>query len=132
MKKFIASTLALVAAFSVAAPTFAQQAYERLEGESAMQMASRIGACDSAGIRTARFSDAGGLLKVGCVGGLGAGAAAGAGAAGAGGAGTAAAGGLVGGLGVAGTVALSVAAVAGVAAAASSGGSSTTSTTGTN
>ena len=118
MKKFTASALALVAGLSISAPALAQQTFERQGGESATQMANRIGACGGAGITSARFTGAGSVLRVTCAGGAGNTD-------------------LTGGLGAGAAVAGGVALVA-IAAAAIGGGSgtssttSTTSTTGTN
>lgn len=68
--------MALVAALSTASPTLAQQTltqqtFARESGETAMQMASRIGACDQAGISRAVFTEGGSILRVTCVGGVG-------------------------------------------------------------
>jgi hypothetical protein len=71
MKRFTTYATTLAAGLALGAPAFAQQTFERLDGESAMQMASRIGACDDAGIASARFTDAENILRVSCVGAVG-------------------------------------------------------------
>jgi hypothetical protein len=116
MTKFGSLLLASAVAAVSALPATSQQAFARLAGESATEMAQRIGACQGgAGIASANFENDGALLRVTCAGGAFA-------------PGAGAGGGLAGGLG-AGAIAAGVVAVAGIAAAASGGGSSSTTTT---
>lgn len=108
MKKFGTIALASVIAVSSAVSVAAQATAVRQGNETALQMANRIGACDtSGGITSAAYTDAGSMLRVTCVGG-----------------------GLSGGLSTGGAIALGVVTVALIAAAAS-GGSSGSSTSGT-
>ena len=104
MKKITVSTLAVVAALATSVPVTAQETATRLEGESAMEMAARLGLCGGSSITSARFVDAGATLEARC--------AAGAAVDNAG----------AGGLGTGGTIAagLGIAAVIGVVAASSS------------
>jgi hypothetical protein len=126
MTKFGTLLLASAVAAASALPAVSQQAFERLAGESAIDMAKRIGACQGgSGVGSANFENNGALLRVTCAGGAFA-PAAGAGGAVAPGVGAGA--GLAGGLG-AGAIAAGAVAVAGIAAAASGGGSSSTTTT---
>ena len=115
MKNVAVSILALAAGLSMATPSFAQETYARLADENAINMASRIGACDQAGIQTARFTDAGSILRVRCVGGMG---------------GADLSGGLGTGAAIAGGVA--VVAIAAIASDGSSSSTTTTSASGTN
>lgn len=105
MKKISVSTLALVVALGSAMPTLAQQTETRIEGETALQMATRLGLCGDAGVRSAQFVDGGTSLQANCVSRV---------------AGTTGDGG--GGLGAGGLVAtgVGIAAVIGIAAASSS------------
>lgn len=111
MTKFGSIFLAAVVGISSSLPAAAQQAFERVGSETALEMATRIGACaDGSGISSAEFVGGGSELRVVCLGGAG--------------------GELSGGLSTAAAVAGGVIVIAVIAAAASGGGSS--STTGTN
>jgi len=114
MTKFGTLFMAAIVGISASVPASAQQAFERVGNETAVQMATRIGACaDGTGISSARFTDGGSILRVNCVAGAG--------------------GDLSGGLTTGAAVAGGVVAIAVIAAAVSGGGSSsTTATTGTN
>lgn len=107
MKKFGTIIFAAIIGASSIFPVAADAA-ERLPGETALEMANRINACNGAGVLGAQFTDGGSLLEVTCRGGAA----------------------LSGGLGTAGAVALGVVVVAVIAAAASGGGSSSTTSTG--
>ncbi|MBE0454311.1 hypothetical protein [Roseovarius autotrophicus] len=111
MIKFGTLALAAILGISSSLPVVAQQAFARQGSETALEMASRIGACgNGASIASANFAQGGSLLEVRCAAGTG--------------------GDLSGGLGSAGAVAAGVVGIAIIAAAASGGGSS--SSTGTN
>lgn len=104
MKKFTVSSLAMVVALGTAMPILAQETATRIEGETALQMATRLGLCGDAGVRSAQFVDGATSLQANCVSRV-----AGAGTGG-------------GGLGAGGLVAagVGIAAVIGVASASSS------------
>lgn len=66
MKKITVSAMAMIIALGSALPGIAQQTETRLEGETAMQMATRVGACDRARITDAEFVNGGTALSVTC------------------------------------------------------------------
>ena len=111
MKRITVPTLAFAVALGSAMPVAAQQTVTRLEGESAMQMAERLGRCSDSEIASAEFLEDGSALRlrVTC-------------ASSSAGINTAAG---AGGLGTGGAIAagLGIAAVLGVAAASSSSSS---------
>jgi hypothetical protein len=114
MTKFGTIILATIFGVTSAVSVAAQAPVVRQGNETALQMATRIGACaDGSAITSANYAENGTLLQVRCAG---------------------AGGDLSGGLGTGGAVALGVVGIAIVAAAASGGGSgsSTTGTSGTN
>lgn len=109
MTKFGTIILATIFGVTSAVSVAAQAPVVRQGDETALQMATRIGACaDGSSIASANFAQDGTLLQVRCV--------------------AAGGGNLSGGLGTAGAVALGVIGIAVVAAAASGGGSSTSGT----
>ena len=60
----------LATGFATAMPAVAQDALTRQGGETAMEMAIRVGVCDGAGITNAEFVENGGTqLRVQCAGG---------------------------------------------------------------
>lgn len=110
MTKFGTIILATIFGVTSAVSVAAQAPAVRLGNETALEMATRIGACaDGSAISSANFAENGTLLQVRCV--------------------AAGGGNLSGGLGTGGAVALGVIGIAIVAAAASGGGSSSTTTT---
>lgn len=66
MKKITVSTLALVVALGTAMPVAAQQATSAQTGETALEMATRTGACGEAAVSKAEFVNDGTALKVSC------------------------------------------------------------------
>ena len=66
MKKITVSTLALVVALGTAMPGAAQQATSAQTGETALEMATRTGACGEATVSKAEFVNDGSALKVSC------------------------------------------------------------------
>lgn len=112
MSKFGSIVLAAIVGISSILPAGAQQTFQREGNETALEMATRIGACgDRGGVSSAQFVNGGSALQVTCVAGAG--------------------GELAGGLSTGATIAGGVIVIALVAAAAGGGGSSS-STTGTN
>lgn len=69
MNKISVSALALVVALGSAMPSFAQETETRIEGETALQMATRLELCGDAGVRSAQFVDVDGAtsLQANCV-----------------------------------------------------------------
>jgi hypothetical protein len=66
MKRFAVSAFAICAGIATSLPAVAQQGAAPLPGETAMEMAVRVNACDDAGIVGAQFIEGGNTLQVQC------------------------------------------------------------------
>lgn len=120
MKRIVTMVSAISMSVALAGGAVAQAGNTPLQpGETAMEFAQRIDACNGAEIINAAFNDARTEVRVQCPRAAGAdGSAAGQATAG-----------MTGGLGTTGAIAIGIAAAAGLAAAASGGGGSSSTTT---
>lgn len=121
MKRFATAVAAMSMSLALAGGAAAQQAGATplQPGETAMEFAQRIDACNGAEIVSAAFNEARTEVRVQCLQSAAAdGSAAGQATAG-----------MSGGLGTTGTIAIGIAVAVGLAAAAGGGGSSSTTTT---